>query len=507
MTRNLSKPLTDKMRWQTVSSLVGSLRSESLIAWPKDAAACRETLRFCCSKQLSICPRGGGYSYGDVILNDRNLILDTSRMNRILGFDADQGLITVEPGVRLIDIYRATLHHRFVLAATPSESMITVAGAIGANVNGKDGWRMGNFGDQVASLRLMLASGEIVSANRDENPELFHAAVGGMGLLGIIIEATLQLRRIPSPFLEITRTPVANLTELLTFLQRVKADSDFAVVWLDTCAKGPRLGRAVVHATRWVDSDHSITELRSQITASFTRLEARLRQARLLNPLTGCVVAAMMQIQHVSVRVFNKLYYSYSLLRQRLHTADNIESVLRYNFDASFMVPSAAAVCGPHGYTVQLTVPASDAQEVITELILLCQSSPCLPAKLIMRLHRRDDFLISFSEDGYSLNFELHPKRRHEHRMDRFLNDLVASVIRHGGKVHLAKDHVLTRQQFQALFPDYQTYLALKRRFDPAELFQSDMYRRLMRDEIIASSESGVDASAVGATESTASSS
>jgi FAD/FMN-containing dehydrogenase len=494
MTRILSEPRLQNMRRQTVRSRVGALQTESLIACPRDEAECREILRFCRHNRLSVCLRGGGYSYGDAILNDRNLILDTSRINRILEFDEIEGRITVQPGVRLIDIYKATLHRRYVLAATPSESTITVAGAIAANVNGKDGWRMGNFGDQVVGLRLMLASGEIVSANRDANPELFRAVIGGMGLLAIIVEATLRLQRIPSPLLEIRRTPVGNLAELLALLQRVKVESDFAVVWLDTCATGAKLGRSVVHATQWVDSDLGVDELRAQVLAGLTRLDARLRQARRLGPLTGFVVGAMMHMQRVAIRVFNKLYYSYCLLRQTLHTSGNIESVLRYIFDASFMIPSAAAVCGPHGYTVQLTIPESVAREAIGELIRLCQESPCLPAKLIMRLHRRDAFLLSFSEDGYSMNLELHPKSRHERRMDRFLDDLMASVIRNGGRVHLAKDHVLTRAQFQALFPEYRQFLELKHRFDPGELFQSDMYRRLIRDEAAAASDDpGID--------------
>jgi decaprenylphospho-beta-D-ribofuranose 2-oxidase len=99
-----------------------------------------------------------------------------------------------------------------------------------------------------------------------------------------------------------------------------------------------------------------------------------------------------------------------------------------------------------------------------------------------MRVHRRDDYLISFSEDGYSLNFELHPKKRHEERMNRFVDDLIECVIRYGGKVHLAKDHVLSRNQFQRLFPAFRQFLRIKQRLDPDELFQSDMYRRLIRD-------------------------
>lgn len=482
----MTQSVPDFMQWQDVTSLVGGLQARCLVARPVDEAQCREALEFSRQAGLSVCARGGGYSYGDVVLNDRNVILDLSKMDRILDFDPDRGQIVVEPGVRLIDIFRMVLHRRFALASVPSESTITIAGAIGTNVNGKDGWRMGQFGDQVVSLKLMLASGEIIKVDRDENSDIFRAVVGGMGLLGIVVEATLRLQKIPSPFLEIRRTPVHDIDELLEHLRSVESGSDFAVVWVDTCARGRKLGRAVVHATTWVDSDASTEELGEAVAASLGRLETRLRQATLLAPITRLVVTTMMQAQKLSVRLFNSFYFLYSRLRHRLHSADNVEGFLRYNFDASFIIPSAAAVCGPRGYTIQLTFPRSSAREAMTEMIGLCQASPCLPAKLIMRLHRQDEHLLSFSEDGYSLNFELHPKQRHVARMDRFVDELVECVIRYGGKVHLAKDHILTRDQFERLFPKYRDFLEIKRRLDPDELFQSGLYRRLLLDATVA---------------------
>jgi FAD/FMN-containing dehydrogenase len=492
-TFDLDGSLPDCMRRECVSSLVGSLRTRCLVARPENEAVCRELLTFCKQNRLSVCARGGGFSYGDIILNDRNVLLDTSKMSRIIDFDESRGLVTVEPGVRIIDIFRAVLHRRLTLAASPSASTITVAGAIGANVNGKDAWRTGNFGDQVVDVKLMVASGEVLHIDRTSNPELFRAVVGGMGLLGIIVQATLRLRKIPSPYLEISRTPAPNVAALLQYLEHVERTSDFAVVWLDTCARGSRLGRGVVHATKWIERESNSEELRTRVAASLERLEARLRQARVLSPVTELVVTSMLQFQKSSVCFFNALYFNWCKLRQRLRSADNNESFLRYNFDASFMIPSAAAVCGPRGYTIQLAFPRSEAKEAITDFIRLCQDSPCLPAKLIMRVHRRDDYLISFSEDGYSLNLELHPKRRHERRMRRFVDDLIECVIRYGGKVHLAKDHVLTRDQFQRLFPEFRRFLQIKERLDPDELFQSDMYRRLIRDANVGQNEAEIE--------------
>jgi FAD/FMN-containing dehydrogenase len=118
----------------------------------------------------------------------------------------------------------------------------------------------------------------------------------------------------------------------------------------------------------------------------------------------------------------------------------------------------------------------------MTEMLELCQSVPCPPVTNILRLHRRDDHLISFSEDGYSLNVEFHPKKRHARKMAEFMEKFIECGIKYGSHVHLPKDNTLTRSQFQRLYPQYKKFLELKRRWDPQTLFQSDMYRRLFDD-------------------------
>lgn len=481
MTRPIAT-LPKFMLWEDIPALVGPLQTKSLVAHVQNDQECLETIKFARANALSICPKGGGYSYGDAILNNDSLLLDMSQMNRVISMDVASGQIVVEPGVTLIDIQKLALPHKRILASVPSEPTISIAGAAAANVNGKDGWRVGNFGDQVISFKLMTASGNTLSVSRTENTELFYAAIGGMGLLGIIIELTLQLKAVPSLFVHVSRYPVSNLSALLPRLREIKKHSDHAVVWLDAVARGRNFGRGVIHSTHWLEDDDE-KNIETTLAGCLQRLESRRAHAVTMAPLVGAIVSLMMNIQTLSVGLFNKLYYRYCGLRARLGTADNDESIIRYSFDASFMIPSASAVCGPYGYTIQLTVPDSAAVEAISELLKVTQKSPCYPAKLIMRLHRQDQHILSFCEDGYSLNFEFHPKKRQVATMKKYADELIEIAIKYGGKVHLAKDHILTRPQFQRLYPRYEEFLAIKRRLDADELFQSDIYRRLLRDE------------------------
>jgi decaprenylphospho-beta-D-ribofuranose 2-oxidase len=96
-----------------------------------------------------------------------------------------------------------------------------------------------------------------------------------------------------------------------------------------------------------------------------------------------------------------------------------------------------------------------------------------------LRAHKADDGLLSFSEDGYSLNFEFHPKKHNEARSREAIDRIIEATAKRGGKVYLAKDQVLTPEQFTSLYPRYRELLEFKQKLDPDGLFTSDLARRV----------------------------
>jgi decaprenylphospho-beta-D-ribofuranose 2-oxidase len=471
------------MEWKELTSLVGSIRTRSLVAQPTTIEQCREALAYCRQHDMTICARGAGRGYGDLALNNGHALLDMSAMNKVIEFDEEAAQITVEAGMRLIDIYQAVHHNLLTLPASPTESHSSVAGAICANVNGKDAWHHGSFARQVVRLTLLLANGETLTIDRSH--ELFNAVVGGIGLLGIILEATLQLKPIPSPFVEINRLPAPDVDALLATMAQVEKSHDAAVVWVDAYARGPRTGRSVIHAAKWIERHDTESRRREILAAGYERLENHRRFGLALHEKFGPVLSLMLHVQRPMMNSFNRLYYIGCRLASLTGHSSNTELFLRFGFEASFTVPPAHLVCGPRGYTVQLTFPRSGAREAIVELLGICRSSPCPPVTTILRAHKSDDCLISFSEDGYSLNFEFHPKPQHEAASRRAVDRLIDATVRRGGKIHLAKDQVLTPEQFYRVYPRYQELLAIKRRLDPNGLFTSDLARRVGIDPVL----------------------
>ncbi len=472
-----SENLPSFMEWEGVPSLVGSIRARSLVARPVSVDQCRETLAYCREHDLKICPRGAGRSYGDQALLDGQVLLDVKGMNRILEFDEAKKQITVEAGIRLIDIYEHIHYRLLTIPSSPTESHSSVSGAICANVNGKDGWKEGSFYKQVVRLSLLTADGEILEI--DPGHELFNMVVSGIGMLGIVLDATLQLKSIPSPYLEVEVFPAADVDTLLATLEEVEKTNDLAVVWVDAHAKGKRLGRSVIHAGRWIDDGSSEDERRKYLDEGYKRLDKHRSLGLALHEAFGPLLSAMLYLQRPLVNVFNRLYYWLNTLMARLGKNTKTELFLKFSFEASFTVPPAHLVCGARGYTVQLLFPKSCAREALTEILGICNSSPSPPVTTILRGHLADDGVLSFAEDGYSLNFEFHPKKYNEVESREAVERIIDAVARFGGRIHLTKDQVLTQEQFPRIYPRYRELLEVKERLDPEGLFTSDLARRV----------------------------
>ena len=145
---------------------------------------------------------GLGRSYGDSCLNDGGTLMDIRGLDRILHFDAEHGSIVCEAGVSLGEILMTVVPRGWFLPVTPGTKIVTLAGAIANDVHGKNHHVEGTIGCHVEQFGLVRSNGSEVVCSREENPELFAATIGGMGLTGIIVWAELRLKKIASAQIE-----------------------------------------------------------------------------------------------------------------------------------------------------------------------------------------------------------------------------------------------------------------------------------------------------------------
>ncbi|MGH2886731.1 MAG: FAD-binding oxidoreductase, partial [Solirubrobacteraceae bacterium] len=197
------------------------------------------------SNGRGVIARGLGRSYGDNAQNGGGLVIDMTPLNRIHSMDADTHLVDVDAGVNLDQLMRAALPFGLWVPVLPGTRQVTVGGAIACDIHGKNHHSAGSFGNHVRSLDLVTADGSITTLNSDD--DLFWATVGGMGLTGVIVRATIALQQIESAYFVVDTDRTANLDELMALLTDGSDDRyDYSAAWFDAISTGARLGRAVL---------------------------------------------------------------------------------------------------------------------------------------------------------------------------------------------------------------------------------------------------------------------
>ncbi|HVR01157.1 MAG TPA: FAD-binding oxidoreductase, partial [Polyangia bacterium] len=238
--------------------------------------------------------RGLGRSYGDSSLpapGDLE-VASTVLGDRILAFDEQTGLMRAEAGLSLRDIYRTFLPRGWFTPVTPGTQFVTLGGMVAADVHGKNHHVEGCFGAHVTELLVRVADGRLVTCSPTREVELFRANIGGMGLLGHILEVTFRMKRVPSPWLWCETVRVPNIDAYIDALKEASAHWPMTVGWIDCLTKGEHLGRGVLTKARWA-----------------TAAEAPRDPPRPRKRLTIPLDAPSFLLNRLSIRLFNAFLY------------------------------------------------------------------------------------------------------------------------------------------------------------------------------------------------------
>ena len=186
--------------------------------------------------------RGGGVSYVAASFASDSVVQEMTAFDRLLEFDAERGLLTVEAGARVGDVVRFVLAHDWLLAVAPGHPRATIGGCIAADVHGKNPARDGTFRRHVESIELFDPASGWMTLSREHNPERFAACFAGFGIAGLIARTTLRL--VPAPVTYSLRTiAVASLIEAREVLL-AHAAAPLLYGWHD--GRPGRLGRGVI---------------------------------------------------------------------------------------------------------------------------------------------------------------------------------------------------------------------------------------------------------------------
>ena len=391
---------------------------------------------------------GLGRSYGDVALNGGGYLWMGKQLNHFISFDNDLGILCCEAGASLQDIHRTLVPQGWMLPVTPGTQVITVGGAIANDVHGKNHHVLGSFGDHVLEFTLLKTTGEIFQCSRTSHPDLFFATIGGIGLTGIILKASIQLRKVTGPWLEAETIPYYNLKEFFEFADHSEQDWEHTVSWID-CMNGQQPRGLFMRANL---CEHS------------------LDQEPIIKDKTFPISPPISLVNSLSLPLFNFSYFH----KNRMSRGRKIVHYepFFYPLDA---VHEWNKMYGPKGfYQYQSVVPRNVGQDATQEMLKAIKKSGEGSFLAVLKTFgdRESGGLLSFPQPGVTLALDF-PNR--EAKTEKLLNVLDAIVKEAKGRLYLAKDARMPRSLFEAGYPQFNEFLKYK---DPN--ISSEMSRRLL---------------------------
>ncbi len=392
---------------------------------------------------------GNGKSYGDTCHNDAGALIPMRGRHAILGFDPQSGLLTAEAGATLEELIAHAAPQGYFLPVTPGTRFVTLGGAIANDVHGKNHHRRGSFGCHVVGFELLRSDGTVHACSPEQNPDLYAATIGGMGLTGIILTASIRLMRVGSLDIAETITSFSSLDAYFDMAERADAENEYAVAWVDQLASGKNTGRGILLTGNHADNGNfAVSPRATKLTVPFEM------PFSMLNGL--------------SLRGFNTAYFHAKARKSGTHLSPY--GSFFYPLDA---VGNWNRLYGPKGlYQHQSIIPFAAAPKTIPAL--LAASRDAGEASFLTVLKRFGSVpspgLLSFPQPGYTLTMDFSNRGASTRAL---LDRLDAMTIAVGGRVNPYKDQHMSAETFAAGFPDWEK---LERLRDPK--FNSNFWQR-----------------------------
>lgn len=402
-------------------------------------------------------PRGNGRCYGDASLASETI--STLKFDKILSFDTVNGVFECESGLTLDKILEVIVPKGWFLPVTPGTKFITVGGAVGSDVHGKNHHVDGSFSNHIVEMELALADGSLITCSPEYNIDLFQATCGGMGLTGLITRVKFRLKKIETSYIRQKQVKAANLEEVIRLFDQYKHYT-YSVAWIDCLKKGKNFGRSILilgeHAT--------IADLDESKKKDPLKLPSK-KQINFPFNLPSWVLNSF------TVKMFNFLYYGKNFKKE-------INNIVSYE---PFFYPLDAILHWNRGYgkkgfvQYQFVLPL-DARQGLIEILNRISDKGLGSFLAVLKVFGKQDDLISFPTEGYTLALDF-PVRN---GLMEFLDELDQVVLKYGGRLYMSKDARMKPEVLKAGYPRLEEFRQIVRKYNPLGKISSIQSRRLL---------------------------
>lgn len=412
-----------------------------------------------------IIARGLGRSYGDVAQNGGGLVIDMNALNKIHNIDRDTGLVDVDGGVNLDQLMKAALPFGLWVPVLPGTRQVTVGGAIANDIHGKNHHSAGSFGDHIVSMDLLTADGKVrkltpKGGRGDAKGALFWATVGGIGLTGIILRATIKMTHVETAYFIADGDVTDTLDETIALHSDGSENNyEYSSAWFDAISGPPKTGRAAV-------SRGSIATL-DQLPTKLQKNPLKFDAPQLLD-LPDVFPNGL--ANKYTFGPIGELWY-----RKSGTYRGKVQNLTQF-YHPLDMFGNWNRAYGSRGFLQYQFLVPTEAVGEFKAIIRDIQASGHYSFLNVFKLFGEGNQApLSFPMAGWNIavDFPIVPG------LGAFVDSLDARVLEFGGRLYTAKDSRVSAETFHAMYPHIDEWLATRRKIDPHDVFASDMSRRL----------------------------
>jgi FAD/FMN-containing dehydrogenase len=364
-------------------------------------------------------------------------------------------VLRAEAGLSLAELNRVFWPRGWASPVSTGTAFVTLGGMVASDVHGRNHHVAGCFGEHVLSLRIQVADGRILDVDAENEPELFHACFGGMGLLGHVLEVELQMMRVPSAWIWSESDRMGSIDELLPALLDERTRWPYTVAWLDCTARGGALGRGILERGRWATA----AEVPSR---SPRRLPALMVPVRLPSGL----------VNRHTLRLMNTFWYHRHGTRR--HVGVGTAESFFYPLDR---IADWHRVFGARGFTQYQCVIPSEVCVFRDFLERFQRGGGSSFVTVLKDCGPAGKGPLSFPQQGASLALDIPIQGDRTRALVSSLNEF---VIANGGRIYLAKDAFTSPEHFRQMYPRLAEWEAVRRAWDPEGRISSSQSRRLL---------------------------
>ena len=404
--------------------------------------------------------RGLGRCYGDAAQNAGGTVVDDTGFGQF-HLDPDTGLCTASAGASIDHLLRGLVPRGFFVPVTPGTRFVTVGGAIASDIHGKNHHKKGSWTDHVVSMELAMADGSVRTVTPEGDPRLFQATAGGMGLTGIVLEATFRCPRIESSRLLVDTFRLRDLDETMATMAETDDRYDYTVAWIDMMATGRTLGRSVLTSGSFAaavdlpaaDRDHPLAY-----------------DAGVLADVPPVFPSGL--INRLSITAFNELWFR----KAPVHREGELQTIPAF-FHPLDMIGSWNRVYGPRGFLQwQIVLPFGEEDRLRTVVERLAVAGASSIVNVLKRFGPQNPGMLSVPTAGWTLSVDVPVAKP---SLAGLLDELDELVVAGGGRIYLAKDSRVRPELLGAMYPRLDEWRAVRAQVDPDNRLRSDLGRRL----------------------------